>query len=48
MNQDTAEGQQSGVSGTPGTFVVSKDGKQQYIPGALPFEQIKQVIDSLL
>lgn len=48
VNQDLAEGQQSGVNGTPGTFVVSQDGKQQYIPGALPWEQVKSVIDSLL
>lgn len=40
-------GAAAGVSGTPGTFVVGSKGSQ-LIPGALPFEQIKQVIDSLL
>lgn len=40
-------GAAAGVNGTPGTFVIGASGSQ-LIPGALPFEQIKQVIDSLL
>ena len=45
---DLNEGQQEGVTGTPGTFVVNAKGDQQYLPGALDLSQVKQVIDSLL
>lgn len=41
-------GAAAGVSGTPGTFIVGSDGKSQLVPGALPFESIKQAIDSAL
>ncbi|MBI4133453.1 thioredoxin domain-containing protein [Candidatus Uhrbacteria bacterium] len=41
-------GAAAGVTGTPGTFVIGPDGESQLIPGALPYESVKQVIDSLL
>jgi len=41
-------GQQAGVMGTPGTFIISDSGDQEYIPGALPYTSVKQLIDSLL
>ncbi len=41
-------GAAAGISGTPGTVVIDSDGKSQIIPGALPFESIKQIIDGLL
>lgn len=40
-------GSAAGVQGTPGTFVVGKNGSQ-LIPGALPYESIKQAIDAAL
>lgn len=41
-------GAAAGVSGTPGTFAVGPDGSSQLIPGALPFESVKAVVESLL
>lgn len=43
VEADYQDGIAGGVSGTPGTFVNS-----QYVAGALPYEQVKAVIDSLL
>lgn len=45
---DLASGEAAGVTGTPGTIVIGKDGSQQLIPGALPYESVKQIIDSML
>jgi len=41
--EDIAGAQQAGVSGTPGTFING-----QLVSGALPFDQIKQMIDQIL
>lgn len=41
------KGLSAGVSGTPGNFVV-KDGNAWFIPGALPFEQVKAIVDEAL
>lgn len=40
-------GAAAGITGTPGTFVVTADGKSQLIPGALPLTSITQIIDSV-
>lgn len=45
VQQDLAEGQQAGVSGTPGTVLLTRSGESKIISGAQPFEQVKQVID---
>lgn len=48
VDAQMSAGAAAGVTGTPGTFVVSALGRAQFIPGALPFESIDQVIQSLL
>lgn len=42
-------GASEGVTGTPGNiFLEVKSGKTQLVPGALPFDQIKPIIDGML
>ena len=42
-------GIKSGVTGTPGNILVNlKTGETQLIPGAVPYEQLKQAIDAML
>ena len=43
VNNDYQQGIQAGVRGTPGSFING-----QSVPGALPYEQIKSMIDSQL
>lgn len=42
-------GAKAGVNGTPGNIIIdTKTNKMRAIPGAVPFEQIKSVIDEML
>jgi protein-disulfide isomerase len=42
-------GAQAGITGTPGNIILNvKTGETQLIPGALPFESFKTVIDKML
>jgi protein-disulfide isomerase len=42
------EGASAGISGTPGTFVIGKNGKMEEIKGAYPFEAVKQAVENVL
>jgi len=49
VKDNMAQGTKEGISGTPGNILLdTKTGKIQEIPGAVPFEQIKPVIDGML
>lgn len=48
VQSDYDGGSKAGVTGTPGNFVVNKKGDAWLIPGAVPFESVKQVIDEAL
>jgi protein-disulfide isomerase len=41
-------GQKAGIQGTPGTIIIAKSGTRTLIPGALPYEQVKPMIDAAL
>lgn len=45
---DLASGEAAGVTGTPGSIVLGPNGQQELIPGALPYESVKQILDSML
>lgn len=45
---DLASGEAAGVTGTPGSIVLGPNGEQELIPGALPYESVKQIVDSML
>lgn len=48
VKDDMAGGAKAGIQGTPGTIIIGKNGKREFIGGALPFDQVKPLIDSVL
>lgn len=49
VQEEEAGGTSAGVSGTPGSIVLNiKTGETQMIPGAVPFDQAKTIIDGML
>ena len=48
VKADMDGGVAAGVQGTPGTFIVTKDGAQALIPGAYPLEDVKAQVQALL
>lgn len=48
VKDDMAGGAAAGVSGTPGTILVAKDGRRDFLGGAYPVSDVKAKIDALL
>lgn len=48
IDQDIAGGTNAGVNGTPGNFIMNKKGDVWVIPGAVPYDSLKGVIDEAL
>lgn len=48
VKDQMAKGTEEGVSGTPGTIIIDAKGNTQLVPGALPIDQIKPMIDKAL
>lgn len=48
VEEDYQDGIRGGISGTPGTIVIDGKGGKKLIPGALPYEQVKQILDQAL
>ena len=48
VDEQYQKGAAAGITGTPGNFIVNKNGQAWLIPGALPFESLKTTIDEAL
>jgi protein-disulfide isomerase len=48
VESDYQSGLKAGVNGTPGNFIITTSGKGWSIPGALPYETLKQNVDEAL
>ena len=48
VESDYQEGLAAGVTGTPGSFLVNQKGEAWFVPGAVPFESLKVIIDEAL
>lgn len=48
VNNQLANGEKAGVTGTPGNFLLDNKGNAWVVPGALPYASLKQVIDQAL
>ena len=48
ITADQADGTAAGVTGTPGTIIVAKDGSTSLVPGAVPIDQLKAMVDAAL
>ncbi len=48
VSADLAGGISAGVKGTPGTIIVGQDSEPQLVPGAVPYESLKSMIESAL
>lgn len=48
VKDQMTKGTEEGVTGTPGTIIIDAKGDTQLIPGALPFDQVKPMIETAL
>lgn len=46
--KDMADGAASGISGTPGFWILGPDGESQLVSGAFPYDTFKNAFDALL
>ncbi len=44
IKDEMAGGSKAGIKGTPGTVVLAKDGNTDFISGALPYDQVEQIV----
>lgn len=45
VKDQMTKGGDEGVTGTPGTIIIDAKGNTQLVPGALPFDQVKPMIE---
>lgn len=48
VDEDYSGGLAAGITGTPGNIILNQKGEAWFIPGAVPFESLKQTIDEAL
>lgn len=48
INEESQDAVNSGAQGTPYSVIVGSNGQKSVIPGALPYEQVKQAIEEML
>lgn len=48
VSGDIASGRAAGVTGTPGSIIVGADGEMHLVPGAVPYAQLKAMVDAAL
>lgn len=48
VKDSQATGNKAGITGTPGTIIISKKGGTELIPGALPIEQVEAMLEKHL
>ena len=48
INKDMADGQASGIDGTPGFWILGPNGQSKKISGAYPFDTFKAEFDAML
>lgn len=48
VKDDQTGGSKAGITGTPGTIIISKKGGFELVPGALPLEQIEAMLEKHL
>jgi protein-disulfide isomerase len=48
VEEDYQKGMTAGVTGTPGNFIVNKNGEVWFVPGAYPYERIQPMVDEAL
>lgn len=47
VSDDEKDATNAGARGTPYTVILTKDGKKIPVSGAVPYEQLKSIVDSL-